>query len=85
MSFSPSEHSLSLHLVSFPLESLGTSSQVSVAHPRQQLYVVLSVLGYTTLLHKIRVILGYIASLSLLCDLFKIDLLKLDDLLVVLC
>ena len=48
-------------------------------------YVVLRALGYTTLLRKIRVVLGYIASLSLLCDLFKIDLLKLDDLLGVLC
>ena len=53
--------------------------------PRQLLYVVLCVLGYTTLLHKIRVVPGYIASLSLLCDLFKIELLKLDALLRVLC
>ena len=86
MSSSPSEPcSLSLQLVSFRLESPGTSSQVSVALPRQLLHVVLCVLGYTTLLRKIRVVLGYIASLSLLCDLFKIDLLKLDDLLGVLC
>ena len=85
-SSSPSEPcSLSLQLASFRLESPRTSSQVSVALPRQLLlYVVLCVLGYTTLLRKIRVVLGYIASLSLLCDLFKIDLLKLDDLLGVL-
>ena len=44
----------------------------------------LCVFGYTTLLRKIRVVLGYIASLSLLCELFKIDSLKLDDLLGVL-
>ena len=50
---------------------------MSVALPRQLLYVELCVLGYTTLLRKIRVVLGYIASLSLLCDLFKFDLLKL--------
>ena len=62
-----------------------TSSQVSVALPQQLLYVVLCVLGYTTLLRKIRVVLGYIASLSLLCDLFKIDLLKKDDFLGVFC
>ena len=74
MSSSPSEPcSLSLQLVSFRLESPRTSSQhVSVALPRQLLYVVLCVLGYT-------------ASLSLLCDLFKIDSLKLDDLLSVIC
>ena len=83
---SPSEPCpLSLQLVSLGLESPGTSSQVSVALPRQVLYVVLRVPGYTTLLRKIRVVLGYIASLSLLCDLFKIDLLKIDDLFGVLC
>ena len=49
---------------------------MSVTLPRQLLYVVLRVLGYTTLLRKIRVVLGYIASLSLLCDLCKIDLFK---------
>ena len=45
----------------------------------------LRVLDYSTLLRKIRVVLGYIASLPLLRDLFEIDLLKLDDLLGVLC
>ena len=58
-----------MQLVSFRLESPGTSSQISVALPRQLFYVVPCVL--TTLLRKIRVVLGYIASLSLLCDLFK--------------
>ena len=65
-----------------------TSSQVSVALPQQLLYVVLCDLGYTALLRKIRkigVVLGLRCCLSLLCDLFKIDLLKLDDLLGVLC
>ena len=47
----------------------GTSSQVSVALPQQVLYVVLCVLGYTTLLRKIRVVLGLRCCLSLLCDL----------------
>ena len=60
-----------------------TSSQVSVALPRQLLHVVLCVLGYTTLLRTMRVVLGLRCCLSLLCDLFKIDLLKLDDLLSV--
>ena len=73
--------SLSLQLVSLRIESPGTSSQVSVALPRQPLYVVPCVLGYTTLLRKIRVVLGYIANLSLVCDLFMIDSLKLDDVL----
>ena len=50
--------SLSLQRVSLRLE------QVSVALPRQLLFVVLRVLGYTTLLRKIRVVHGYIASLS---------------------
>ena len=46
---SPSEPcSLSLQLVSLRLECPGTSSQVSVALPRQLLRVVLCVLGYTT-------------------------------------
>ena len=71
--------SLSLQLVSLRLESPGTSSQVSVALPRQLLHVVLCVLGDTTLLRKIRVLLGYIASLSLLRP-FQIDSLKLDEL-----
>ena len=53
-----------------------TSSQVSVALPQQLLYVVLCVLGSTTLLRKIRVVLGLRCCLSLLCDLFKIDMLK---------
>ena len=56
-----------------------------VVLPQQLLYVVLCVLVYTSLLRKIRVVLEYIAGLSLLCDLFKIDSLKLDDLLSVLC
>ena len=56
-----------------------TSSQVSVALPQQPLYLVLCVLEYTTLLRKIRVVLGLRCCLSLLCDLFKIDLLTLDD------
>ena len=43
------------------------------------------VLGYTALFRKIRVVLGLRCCLSLLCDLFNIDLLKLDDLLGVLC
>ena len=82
---SPSEPgSLSLQLISLRLESPRTSSQVSVALPRQLLHVVLCVLGYTTLLCEIRVVLGYIARLSLLCDLVNIDSLKLDDLLSVL-
>ena len=85
MSSSPSEPcSLSLQLVSLRLESPETSSQVSVALPRQLLYVVLCVLGYTTRLRKFRVVLGYIANLSLLCDMLKIDLLKVDELLGVL-
>ena len=84
MNSSPSEPcSLCLQLVSLRLESPGTSSQVSVALPQQLLHVVLCVRGYTTLLRKIRVVLGYIASLSLLCDLFKIDSLKLGGLLSV--
>ena len=36
----------------------------SVALPQELLYVVLCVLGYTTLLRKIRVVLGHIASFS---------------------
>ena len=74
-----------LFLFSLRLESSRTSSQVSVALPRQLLHVVLRVIGYTTRLRKIRVVLGLRCCLSLLCDLFKIDLLELDDLLGVLC
>ena len=94
MNSSPSETcSLSLQLVSLRLESRlrpllgppGASSQVSVVLPQQQLYVVLCVLGHITLLRKIRVVLGYITNLSLLCDLFMIDSFLLDDLLNVLC
>ena len=86
MNSSPLEPcSLSLQLVSLRLESPVTSSQVSVALPKQILHVVLCVLGYTTLLLKNRVVLGLRCCLSLLCDLFKIDLLKLDDLLAILC
>ena len=52
----------------------------------QQLpHVVLCVLGYITLLRKIRVVLGLRCCLSLLGDLFMIDSLKLDDLLSVIC
>ena len=68
MSSSPSEPcSLSLQRDSLRLESPGTSSPVSVALPQQPLHVVQRVLGYTTLLRKIRVVLGYIAGRSLLC------------------
>ena len=52
---------------------------------QQLLYVVLCVLRYTTLLRTIRVVLGLRCCLSLLCDLFEIDLLNLDDFLSVLC
>ena len=76
---------LSLQLVSLRFQSPGTSSQISVALPRQLPHVVLCVLGYTALLRMIRAVLGSGCCLSLLCDLFKIDLLKLDDLLGVLC
>ena len=83
---SPSEPcSWSLQLVSLRLESPRTSSRVSIALPRQLLHVVLCVLGYITLLRKIRVVLSLRCCLSLLCDLFEIDLVKLDDLLGVLC
>ena len=82
MNSSPSEHcSFSLQLVSLRLEYPTTSSQIVVAPPRQHLHVVLCVLGYTALLRKIRVVLGFRCCLSLFCDMFTFDLLKLDDLL----
>ena len=43
------------------------------------------VLGYTTLLRKIRVVRSLRCCLQLLGDLFMIDSLKLDELLSVLC
>ena len=86
MSSSPSEPcSSSLQLVSLRLEPPGTSSQVSVVLHSNFFTFVLCALGDTTLLRKIRVVLGLRCCLSLLCDVFKIDLLKLDELLSVLC
>ena len=94
MNSSPSEPCyVSLQLVSLRLESRlrpllrppRTSSRVSFALPQQQLYIVLCVLGHIPLLRKIRVVLGLRCCLSLLCGLFEVDLLKLDDLLSVRC
>ena len=80
MSASPSEPcSLSLQRVSLRLESQRLLHKFLLLFHGNYFTLCCVFLDTPTLLRKIRVVLGLRCCLSLLCDLFKIDLLKLDD------
>ena len=86
VSSSPSEPcSLSLQLVSLPFEAQGTSSQVSVVLHSNYFTLCYVFLDTPLCIAHFVTFLATSQSLSLLCDLFEIDMLKFDDLLSVLC